>query len=154
GLVEPHDRFDVLGARGAGNPDGSLCIQVRQVSEDLPQVVMVRGLELVLDDDEVGVLIFSNNIDLKRTSRNISPRFLQGESEHLGQGVQIVDQPRGEAALYVAPELAEVDLFQLADGHVRRRPIYCERLPRHTATLPPETGPTGATGARPLVCAR
>jgi len=50
-LVQPFQGLPVLVPNGFGDPDDSPCIVPRCIGQELAKVVVIGGIELVLDDD-------------------------------------------------------------------------------------------------------
>ena len=74
-LIEPCNCLDVLRSREFRDPHGNLRFEICEVSEDFPEVIVVGSLKLILDDHSISILIFSDQIHLKRANLDLTLRL-------------------------------------------------------------------------------
>ena len=103
--VQPGDRLTMLVAGASDDPDHHTRVLARCVRDDFPEVIVIGGTELVLDDHVRAVLALHLREDVRR-ERADGALALHGnelEADGIAEASQVVGlgEPRGEVALLV-----------------------------------------------------
>lgn len=114
-LVEPADRFDVLGPGVSHDPDRSFGFKRGKVGEDFAQVIVIRLLELILDDDRIPRFVLADEVATEAAGRLLSLRIGELEVERIVENVNVLLELRREVVGLVRPDVAESLSLDLSD---------------------------------------
>lgn len=114
--VEPVQRLAVLLTQLRTYPYHSTGIQACGVCNQLAEMCMIGGFELVLDDDD-SVLIQVTRHQISREAANgrLAPDQLQVHPQNFAELGQVVRQPRRKLTSLTCPNVTGVDARQLAE---------------------------------------
>ena len=113
------------------HPDDHRGVQAGRVGQELAEVTVVRGLELVLDDRRVaGLHLLAVQIHRERADTLLAGRELDLEADRLVELVDMIHQPGRELVRLVRPHLARIPPHQTPEArcrcglHHRSSPLY------------------------------
>ena len=117
-LVQPIQRGPVLVREALRDPDDHSRAQMGGIGQQLAEVIVIRGLQLVFDDDLGAVVgVPAEDVGGIRAHGFLAPDELQRHPQRVAENRQVllVSEPWGEVALLVWPDLAQVHGLESAE---------------------------------------
>ena len=101
-------------SEGRSEPNNRDGLEACCIREQLPQMVVVRALKLVLNQDIGASLLPTDNVGPERAERLFNRFYLERQPECLAQKIEVVRvrQPRREPLGFSRPDLPQVNLLK------------------------------------------
>ena len=116
-------------ARIGYDPDRLPRLDTHEVSEELPEVIVIALLQLVLDHDGATVLVLSDKVNAEGTRGLLPLGTDKRKSCGCAEDIQIFLQPSREVAIFALPQVTQVDPLELVRS-LASRMFGCPSLDR------------------------
>src|SRR4029453_18350641 len=126
-VVQPVEAAPELVVEPGRDPDHHGRVQPRGVDDHLAELVVVGGLEAVLDHDRAAVGVGPEHVEGAGFDVDLAFKGRDVDPEGLAQQVDVLEEPRGQVGQLLAPERlesgppppAETQPLDLRSGHTR-----------------------------------